>query len=275
MSNDALAIATSPRGFVAVVRGWAPFVGLLVAYEVMRDLASAFGVQPHNLAPFDQHLFDGYEPTLVLQATAAQLADRDLLEDAGSLVYGAHFLLPIVIGAWLWARDRDAFSRFGFTLVILCAMAFATYVVAPTSPPWLAQPSSVRHLIDNAIQRSGLPASLLWLYSNHDYNLYAAFPSLHAGFPVVAAAAAWQRNRVVGAVLYAWAVVVWLAVVYLGEHYVADVVGGIAYAALAIAIVRTITARRARAALAQPPRAPSSAPSRARAEGTTRSRSSR
>ena len=142
---------------VALLRGWAPFVGLLVAYELMRDLAALIGVQPHNLAPFDRNLFDGYEPTLVLQAAAAQLADRDLLEDAGSLVYGAHFLLPIALGAWLWAKDRDAFNRFGFTLVILCAMAFATYVVAPTSPPWLAQPSAVRHLIDDAIQRSGLP----------------------------------------------------------------------------------------------------------------------
>jgi membrane-associated phospholipid phosphatase len=274
MTNEMAAIE-APRGLVALLRGWAPFVGLLVAYELMRDLAALIGVQPHNLAPFDRNLFDGYEPTLVLQAAAAQLADRDLLEDAGSLVYGAHFLLPIALGAWLWAKDRDAFNRFGFTLVILCAMAFATYVVAPTSPPWLAQPSAVRHLIDDAIQRSGLPPSLLWLYSNHDYNLYAAFPSLHAGFPVVAAAAAWQRNRVLGAVLYCWAVVVWLAVVYLGEHYVTDVVGGIVYATLAIAIVRTITARRAQGALAEGPGSTSSAPSLARSGGTTRSRSSR
>jgi membrane-associated phospholipid phosphatase len=275
MTNDTVAIAAPQRGLVAVLRGWAPFVGLLVAYELMRDLAAAIGVQPHNLAPFDRHLFDGYEPTLVLQAAAAQLADRDLLEDAGSLVYGAHFLLPIAIGAWLWAKDRSAFNRFGLTLVILCAMAFATYVVAPTSPPWLAQPSAVRHVIVEAIQRSGLPPSLVWLYSNHDYNLYAAFPSLHAGFPVIAAAAAWQRNRILGALLFGWAVVVWLAVVYLGEHYVTDVVGGIAYAALAIAIVRTITARRAQDARAEPPGSPSSAPSLARSAGTMRSRSSR
>ena len=148
MTNETMAIAAPQRGLLALLRGWAPFVGLLVAYELMRDLAAAIGVQPHNLAPFDRHLFDGYEPTLVLQAAAAQLADRDLLEDAGSLVYGAHFLLPIAIGAWLWAKDRSAFNRFGLTLVILCAMAFATYVVAPTSPPWLAQPSAVRHVIE-------------------------------------------------------------------------------------------------------------------------------
>jgi len=265
-------MAKSHRGVLVLVRGWAPFIGLLVAYELMRDVASAFGVPPQNLAGLDRHLFDGHEPTLILQAAAGQLADSELLEAAGALIYGAHFLLPVAVGAWLWARDRDAFGRFGFTLVILCAMAFATYVVAPTSPPWLAQPSSVRHLIEDAIQRSGLPQGMVWLYSHHDYNLYAAFPSLHAGFPVVAAAAAWQRNRVVGALLWAWAALVWIAVVYLGEHYVSDVVGGIAYASIAIVMVRAVTARWAPVVPVEPHRVPSGAPSRARSEGTRQAR---
>jgi membrane-associated phospholipid phosphatase len=256
---------------MAAVRGWAPFVALLVAYEAMRDLAAVVAVPPHNLALFDRRLFDGYEPTLVLQAAAAQLSDADFLEDAGSLVYGAHFLLPVAMGAWLWTRDRDAFSRFGFTLVILCAMAFATYVIAPTSPPWLAQPQAVRHVTEDAIQRSGLPAGLLWLYSNHDYNLYAAFPSLHAGFPVIAAQAAWQRNRVAGIVLFVWAALVWIAVVYLGEHYVTDVLGGIAYSLAAILIVRALTRARRRELV--PPGVRTAAPSPPRSEGARRSRS--
>lgn len=271
MANDIRTGSLSQRG-AAAVRGWAPFVALLFAYEAMRDVATLVGVPPHNLAPIDRRLFAGHEPTLVLQAAASQLADPDLFEDLGSLVYGAHFLLPVAVGAWLWTRDRDAFSRFGFTLVILCAMAFATYVVAPTSPPWLAQPASVRHVIEGAIQRSGLPASLVWLYSNHDYNLYAAFPSLHAGFPVVAAQAAWQRNRIAGILLSIWAVIVWIAVVYLGEHYVADVLGGIAYAVVAILIVRALT-RRSRREPARFPAGQKDAPFPLHPAGTTRYRS--
>jgi membrane-associated phospholipid phosphatase len=148
------------------------------------------------------------------------------------------------------------------TLVVLCGLAFATYVIAPTTPPWLAQPTSVRHLIEDTIQRSGLPANLVWLYSHHDYNLYAAFPSLHAGFPVVAAFAAWQRSRWIGLLLTAWAVVVWVSVVYLGEHYVADVVGGIAYAMVAILIGGIFTKRllRRQHRVTVPPPAGSHAP---------------
>jgi hypothetical protein len=230
-------------GIVVLVRGWAPFVALLAAYELMRDLASSLGIAPHDLAPLDRTLFAGYQPTLVLQATVSRLTDADLLEDAASLIYGAHFLLPVVVGAWLWMNDGRAFGRFGMTLVVLCALAFVTYVVAPTAPPWLAQPAAIHNLLDDAIRRAGLPAGLTWLYSHHDYNLYAAFPSLHAGFPVVAAAAAWQRNRTVGVLLGVWAVIVWVVVVYLGEHYVADVLGGIAYAVAAIAITRMVAAK--------------------------------
>ncbi|HEV3102944.1 MAG TPA: phosphatase PAP2 family protein [Candidatus Dormibacteraeota bacterium] len=247
--------ATTDRRVMSLVRGWAPFVLLLVAYEVMRGAASALGMPAHDLARLDRTLFAGNQPTLVLQAAIGKLADADLFEDAGSLVYATHFLLPVAIGGWLWAKDREAFRTFGLTLVVLCALAFVTYVVAPTAPPWLAQPASVRHLMEVTIQRSDLPSSLVWLYSHHDYNLYAAFPSLHAGFPVVAAAAAWRRNRGVGMVLWLWAIIVWLVVVYLGEHYVADVIGGIVYAVIAIAAVRTISSRPWRRRLTSPAQA--------------------
>jgi membrane-associated phospholipid phosphatase len=107
--------------------------------------------------------------------------------------------------------------------------------------------------MQDAVLRSGLPPALTWLYSHHDYNLYAAFPSLHAGFPVLAAAAAWRRNRVVGVVLSIWALVVWVTVVYLGEHYVADVVGGIIYAVIALGIVSLLVERRSRALRVEEP----------------------
>ena len=255
-AETAGSVSPADQRVVVLLRGWAPFVGILVAYEVMRDLASALAVRPYDLEWFDTTLFDGYQPTLVLQAAVARLTDADLIDDIGSIVYATHFLLPIAVAAWLWTKDRQVFRRFGLTLVILCALAFVTYVIAPTTPPWLAQPTSVRHLIEDTIQRSGLPANLVWLYSHHDYNLYAAFPSLHAGFPVIAAFAAWQRSRGMGLLLAAWAIVVWVSVVYLGEHYVADVVGGIVYAVVAIVIAGIILNRlsqRRRRITALPP----------------------
>jgi len=235
--------SVAKRPILAVVRGWSPFIGLLLAYEVMRDLASFVGLPPHNLGSLDRALFDGQQPTILLQAAIGRFADADLIEDLASLVYAAHFLLPVVVGVWLWRRDRHTFTVFGLALLILCGLAFGTYVLAPTIPPWLADPASVQHLVAVAVQRSRLPDALVWLYSHHDYNLYAAFPSLHAGFPAVAAMIAVRRSRRVAGLLALWAVVVWVVVVYLGEHYVVDVVGGIAYAAIAVAIASVVANR--------------------------------
>jgi membrane-associated phospholipid phosphatase len=228
---------------------------MLIAYELMRDLATFIGVPPHNLAGVERAVFGGHEPTLVLQSAIGKLGDADLFEDAASFVYSAHFLLPVAVGAWLWARDRTEFRRFGLSLVVLCALAFVTYVIAPTAPPWLAQPDSVRHLMQDTVSRLDLPSALTWLYAHHDYNLYAAFPSLHAGFPVLAAVAAWRSDRKIGVALSVWAVVVWIVVVYLGEHYVADVAGGIAYAAVALTIVAMLSRRLVANAPAQIDRA--------------------
>ena len=111
MSLDSTRIAASAdRRLPALVRGWAPFVLVLVAYEVMRDLASMLGMPAHNLANLDRTLFDGYQPTLVLQAAVGKLADADVFEDVGSAVYAMHFLLPVAVGAWLWQHRRRAVS---------------------------------------------------------------------------------------------------------------------------------------------------------------------
>ena len=63
--------ALADRRLLLLVRGWAPFVLLLVAYELMRDAAAALGMPAHDLARFDRTLFAGYQPTLVLQAATA------------------------------------------------------------------------------------------------------------------------------------------------------------------------------------------------------------
>ena len=103
-------------------------------------------------------------------------------------------------------------------------------------------------MIDETIGKLGLPGWLVGFYQDRDYNVHAAFPSLHAAFPLIATLHAWPRSRRLGALLGVWTLFVWFAVVYLGEHYVIDVLGGIAYASaavLAVAWWRRGAARRA------------------------------
>ncbi len=73
------------------------------------------------------------------------------------------------------------------------------------------------------------------LYSVLGGNPLAAMPSLHFATSVMAALLLSESGPVAGAVGWAYASTLGFALVYLGEHYVADLLGG---AALTIAVRR-------------------------------------
>ena len=73
-----------------------------------------------------------------------------------------------------------------------------------------------------------------------NYNIVAALPSMHVGFPAIALLVL-LRHRVprwVIALQSLQLTAVVFAIVYTGEHYLTDAFVGVAYAAFALAIVR-------------------------------------
>ena len=77
------------------------------------------------------------------------------------------------------------------------------------------------------------------------YLTAAAFPSIHAAFPTIGVIVA-RRYRMPGwvqAVLITHLCVIWFTIVYTGEHYVIDIVGGVAFAFAAWWIVQKVSAR--------------------------------
>jgi membrane-associated phospholipid phosphatase len=71
------------------------------------------------------------------------------------------------------------------------------------------------------------------LYTHLNPNQFAAFPSLHAAFPALAALYAWSRYRALSIALVLWTVAVMASIVYLGEHYIVDALDGLIYVAVA------------------------------------------
>jgi membrane-associated phospholipid phosphatase len=72
----------------------------------------------------------------------------------------------------------------------------------------------------------------LWgpLYHSLQGNPFAAMPSLHFGTSVMAARLLSQVGRRHGAVGWAYALSLGFGLVYLGEHYVVDLIAGLALA---------------------------------------------
>ena len=230
----------------AFITDWLPFLVLFFAYEVMRGFAPKAGFAAHDISGWERVVFAGQLPTVVLQQQFYNPAVISIQDWVSMVLYFLHFPLPIVVGFVFWLNDRSHYWQFISALLLMSFVAFVTYLFFPSQPPWYANAHEVHKVINETIQKWGVAYFVSPFYTSLNPNKFAAFPSLHAAFPAISAIYAWKRYRVLALGLTAYSLLVWLAIVYLGEHYFIDALAGLAYAGAATAVVAAATrARRA------------------------------
>jgi hypothetical protein len=231
------------RRFIA---DWAPFLLLFFAYEAMRGFAAKTNFAPHDLSGIERAVFGGTIPTLVLQHAFYRPGVIGIQDLLGMVFYFLHFVLPIVVGFVFWVNSREHYWRFISALLVMCFLSFLTYLFWPSAPPWY-QIHEVVKINDETVHRLW-GYTLVFVYHGFNPNQFAAFPSLHAAFPLLAAVYAWRRYRALGVGLSLWTAAVVVSIVYLGEHYVIDALASVFYVAAATIIVEVFSRRRTRRA---------------------------
>jgi len=229
------------RTFIA---DWTPFLLLFFAYEAMRGFAAKTNFQPHDLSGLERWVFAGTIPTLTLQRDfyhPGVVGPQDII---GMVFYFMHFVLPIVVGFIFWVTSREYYWRFVAALLLMCFLAFVTYLFWPSAPPWY-QLHDVVKINDQTVRSLWGYTLVTPIYHSFNPNSFAAFPSLHAAFPMLAAVYAWQQYRLLSVALVLWSAAVVLSIVYLGEHYVVDALVSVVYVAVATLIVEIVSRRRA------------------------------
>ena len=237
------------------LRDWIPFVALFFAYELMRGYADKFGLPIHvtDVISLERVIGLGGLPTQFLQGLFHSgpvwtLANPvyDNLATVSVAFYFLHFPLPLAVGFLLWIHQRRTYYDYVGALIVLSMAAFVTYLLLPVAPPWWADQNGyvtgVLHLRDTGFQ--GL--AHLFGFGNYfySYSVYsissndvAAFPSLHAAYPFLAFLFARRAFGRVGWVMLVYTACVWFSIVYLGEHWVVDILGGVIYALAAYALI--------------------------------------
>ena len=224
-----------------------PFLGLLVLYDGMRGLADDLNSHVNYLPMihFDQWLTGGALPTIVLQ--------RWLWHGAVSwydfyfyFLYTIHFLMPVIAGFILWRYKPRLYWPFVWTVVGVSFAAFITYIVFPAAPPWLASEQGYiaepLHRVSSDVWWAMGVENFSELYKNISPNAVAAVPSLHSAYPLIVSIyliAAFGFRRAGWVLLYPLSM--WVGVVYLGEHYVFDVLAAIVFVAAGVTVVYYIT----------------------------------
>lgn len=240
------------------LKDWSLFLVVLVAWQVLSGMSRHLGhVRPHvtEMIDFDRLLFFGHVPTLWLQAHFYHPGHLAWYDIAATSLYLLHFVFPMTIALAFWVWNRAIFLEFMGSFVLLALAGFATYVLFPAAPPWIAanwwhHMPHVYRILNQGIHFFGGQQSFSslyeWMWSHGGWDLFGAVPSEHAAFPFLCflyARKAWPRA---GWLLLPYCLAVGVAVVYLGEHYVTDVLAGAAYATVAFAFVQLMLARKAR-----------------------------
>lgn len=246
----ALAVANPRRLLRGIVVDWAPLLGILLAYDLLRGVADDLATKAHVVPQLraDEILFFGQVPTVWLQRRLWSPGDPQWWDFAAWAVYLTHFVVPLGVAAALWARDHARFRRYALMMVTLTAVAFVTYLVFPAVPPWLASQMGALEPTDRIVaemwRHAGVErAARVFSGGNRYANDVAAVPSLHNAYPFLILLFFWGGSWRRRAVLVAYVAAMALTSVYGAEHYVSDVLAGYLYAWVAFAGLRYASAR--------------------------------
>jgi PAP2 superfamily len=160
------------------------------------------------------------------------LGSRRRLLGALNVAYvTANIVLTLGVMTRLFNRSDPAYHHVRRATMLGMLAAQPVFLVFPTEPP-----RKQEHLVDTIEEVSGFDLDSGWIVKL--YNPIAAMPSIHMVFAVCTSSAllASERSPVVRALAWSYPPAVAYTVLVTANHFVLDVVAGVALAAAAISL---------------------------------------
>jgi membrane-associated phospholipid phosphatase len=220
-------------GHRVLPRGWRHFVlqvgiwfGFYFTYLAVRHLtdqdpakAKVNGLRVISLEwRLTHHLFE---------LSVARVADssRFLLTASAWTYWNSEFTVIGLTLLWVYLRRHEAFARFRNTILLANLIGLVGFWLIPTAPPWMFPDKGFVAGVNHS-------SALLQTFGNS----YAAMPSLHAADALIVGWFMVKTSRTIWAkALWAlWPVWVWFCVIATANHYVLDVLAGIAVAVVSL-----------------------------------------
>ena len=251
---------------VCALQMWA----YVAAYKMPHDDEDAQEERVHIHYPIviDRALGLGDLPSARLQRALSRQGHFKRYEKVLVWVHWVWFFVPHSALLYVLARRRERFARAAVLTYAVFDLGAVVYWLVPTAPPWYAathgglddrasrgvEPAAGVEPVVPAVRRMMVEyGQAFWkdgwgpLYSVLGGNPLAAMPSLHFATSVMAATLLAEVGPVAGAVGWTYAITLGFALVYLGEHYVADLVAGAALTGGVHALARPVGPKIARA----------------------------
>jgi inositol phosphorylceramide synthase catalytic subunit len=182
------------------------------------------------------HIYDG-QSVLTFNEWCAKHT-HPVLDLFAGILYLCWVPFPFVLGVWLYLKRPPLYIRFAYCFLLVNLLGFIIYYVYPAAPPWYV--ADYGFDLNPNVPRS--PAGLgrfdqltgTQIFHNlytRNSNIFAAVPSLHSAYPLVAwIYAAKTGIRWLSILFGVLSVGIWCTAVYSGHHYIVDVLAGIGVA---------------------------------------------
>jgi hypothetical protein len=149
--------------------------------------------------------------------------------------------VPIAFGLWLYFKDKYLYLKYAMVFLFVNLIGFAGYYIHPAAPPWYAINYGFVPIINTPGNVGGLGRfdqligfPIFHSIYGRNANVFAAIPSLHAAYMLVALIYAIMKKCNI-AIITLFAIImvgIWCTAVYASHHYIIDVTLGIACALL-------------------------------------------
>ncbi len=214
----------------------------VAAYKSPHDDPDAQETRTHFVYPIvaDRVLGLGELPTVRLQRALARQgphgAEWRTLDRVLVWAHWAWFMVPHGTVLYMLVARPARFPRAAVMTYAVFDIGASFYWLAPTAPPWYAASADAPDALpEQAVRRMMVEyGEQFWrdgwgpLYSVFGGNPLAAMPSLHFATSLMAALLLAEVGPLAGALGFSYALTLGFALVYLGEHYVVDLLAGAA-----------------------------------------------
>ena len=226
-----------PRGYADFARQVVIWFGFLAAYQAARGVADR---DPSRAFDNGWRVL-GLEQGMthhIFELTVQRVAESSsFLNRLAALTYWmSEFAVVGLALLYVYLRRHDSFKRFRNWILLANVLGLIGYVVLPTAPPRMFQSLGFIDTL-GGLNSMNHGSSLVQVAGNP----YAAMPSLHAadalivGITLISVTRRWWLRLLWGL----WPLWVWFCVMATANHFWLDVVGGVAVALLALALLQS------------------------------------
>jgi membrane-associated phospholipid phosphatase len=216
---------------------WTTYAISFAGFVVCRRLADDTGIPwlHQYVITIDRAIGFGTLPTLAFQQLWYSAARPTALDAVTIGFHLSYYLVPPSVGIILWITNRPVFERYLLAISGTYLIGLLVHFLLPTVPPWMAGKEGyaepmARVLYDRV--HTAWPTFYRFGNALAGGNDVAAMPSLHMATAALVGLSFARLGRLTALLGVLYALGMGFSLVYTGEHYVADLLGGILIAGL-------------------------------------------